>query len=688
MMRTLYTGESGLLSHQTRMDVVGNNIANVNTVGFKASRTVFADMLSQNLKYAQSPEENIGGTNPKQIGLGTKVESVDLIFTDGTPMSTEKNTDLCLSGDGLFVVQKGGNTYYTRNGAFEFDAAGNYVLPGSGHYVQGWTAKDGVIDTTAAVGNIQVAQTIAATPTTEVNFKYNLDADTPLVKEMTGGILYESVQKVPRTEQVWEEVDVIGTLEEEESLYNLNVNIGDDVYFLHVIGDTQNHEEDIDLSKNWTVKEVGAYSDWEWPITLEDEEGNTSTIKVISKGASNIQPGQSFSADTSRLRFKSTVNNVSPLEFSVNGINCKAVGMNHSVEIPGEDWFVVDDNDPDGYLSPTAGSDIIFIKQCPNGVHNGCTVGITLDHALSESEAASLKGGELKFSGEAYTATKKRPITITTYDDVVTTVTDGTYKYYNSMPIEQTVSIYDSKGRNYQIPVYFVAEGEDADGAVKRTDKWLVSLDKNAAVKKGETTSYEFVDSAGNRVSVSMPAAEIQFDNSGNFLTTGEGDITSTMTITYGNAAAEDSEAQTVTVNFADLTQYAGNTTVSSTGDGNTSGELKDVSIDSSGLIYGVYTNGVSQAAAQVAVAHFDNAPGLTKTGTSLYQVSANSGAAVVDSSDNIGTNIMAGYLEMSNVDVASEFADMIITQRGFQSNSKLITVGDEMLETAVNMKR
>ena len=156
MMRSLFSGVSGLKNHQTRMDVIGNNISNVNTTGFKSSRVTFSDMLSQNLTGASAPQGNVGGTNPKQIGLGSSVASIDLMFTNGSVQSTGKNTDLCLSGNGLFVVKDNTGTYYTRNGAFEFDAEGNYVLPGSGLFVQGWTAKDGKIYTTDAVGNIVI----------------------------------------------------------------------------------------------------------------------------------------------------------------------------------------------------------------------------------------------------------------------------------------------------------------------------------------------------------------------------------------------------------------------------------------------------------------------------------------------------------------------------------------------------
>ena len=119
MMRSLFSGVSGIKVHQTRMDVIGNNISNVNTTGFKSSRVTFTDMLSQNLQGASSPNDNIGGTNPKQIGLGSSVGAVDLLFTNGSVQSTGVNTDLALSStNALFILNTGSGTAYTRNGDF------------------------------------------------------------------------------------------------------------------------------------------------------------------------------------------------------------------------------------------------------------------------------------------------------------------------------------------------------------------------------------------------------------------------------------------------------------------------------------------------------------------------------------------------------------------------------------------
>ena len=181
MMRALFSGVAGLKVHQTRMDVIGNNIANINTIGFKSSRTTFSDMLSQIQSNAAAPTDTRGGINAKQVGLGAAVESIDLLFNDASPQQTGKNTDLALSGNGLFVLKNGDQSYYTRNGAFSFDEQGYYVLPGSGLRVQGWNASaEGNLNTNALATDIvvPVGKTMEATATTEIDYNGNLDAQS------------------------------------------------------------------------------------------------------------------------------------------------------------------------------------------------------------------------------------------------------------------------------------------------------------------------------------------------------------------------------------------------------------------------------------------------------------------------------------------------------------------------------
>jgi len=181
MMRSLWAGVSGLQAHQIAMDVEGNNIANVNTTGFKYSRVNFSDLLNQTSKIATAPQGELGGKNPMQVGLGTQVGSITKIFKQGSIQTTDKNTDLAIQGDGFFVVSAdGGKTYkYSRNGDFVFDAKGNFV-DNNGYIVQGWLRdpETGEIDTTAPIKNIQIPPglTTPANSTSIVTLKANLNS--------------------------------------------------------------------------------------------------------------------------------------------------------------------------------------------------------------------------------------------------------------------------------------------------------------------------------------------------------------------------------------------------------------------------------------------------------------------------------------------------------------------------------
>jgi flagellar hook protein FlgE len=137
MLRSLFAGISGLRVNQTMLDVTGNNIANANTVGYKASTTVFRDTLSQMLTAATGQSASRGGTNPIQIGLGVQVGSTSMNLTQGSAQTTGRPTDLMIQGDGMFVVQRNGENFYTRAGAFTFDETGTLVTP-DGARVQGY----------------------------------------------------------------------------------------------------------------------------------------------------------------------------------------------------------------------------------------------------------------------------------------------------------------------------------------------------------------------------------------------------------------------------------------------------------------------------------------------------------------------------------------------------------------------
>jgi len=189
MLKSLFSGVSGLQSHQVAMDVESNNIANVNTTGFKYSRANFSDLLAQTRSIATAPQGQLGGKNPVQVGLGTAVNSTTRIFSQGSIQNTDKNTDVAIQGDGFFIVSPdGGNTYkYTRAGDFKFDANGNFV-DNNGFIVQGWLQDPTTnkVDSTAPIKDINIPPglTTPAQPTSEVVLKANLNSG-PLVESFS-----------------------------------------------------------------------------------------------------------------------------------------------------------------------------------------------------------------------------------------------------------------------------------------------------------------------------------------------------------------------------------------------------------------------------------------------------------------------------------------------------------------------
>jgi flagellar hook protein FlgE len=189
VLRSLYSGISGLRSHQAMLDVTGNNIANVNTAGFKSSSVQFQDTLSQLTQGANAPAAGAGGTNPAQVGLGVQVAGISTNFGQGSAQGTGKATDMMISGDGFFTVVSGGDTLYTRAGSFNLDATGRMVTP-DGAILQGWGAVNGVVAPGGGVQDIRVdPATIApAAATTKSAVTGNLPDETAV-----GGVLSRDV---------------------------------------------------------------------------------------------------------------------------------------------------------------------------------------------------------------------------------------------------------------------------------------------------------------------------------------------------------------------------------------------------------------------------------------------------------------------------------------------------------------
>ena len=688
MMRSLFSGVSGLKSHQTRMDVIGNNIANVNTTGFKSSRVTFADTLSQTLSGASAPQGTLGGTNPKQIGFGTGVASIDMLFTDGSVQSTGKNTDLCLSGNGLFVVKQGGQTYYTRNGAFAFDAEGNYVLPGSGLYVQGWTAENGVLPATENEGNmknitIPSAKGMASKATKTATYENNLKADTAGYEISSITVNYADGTSKTGLSNFEATPSAKGSI-------TLHTNTGKAIPLDETAAYPFTTGDPLAGKTLWTSKIDSVKADGGGAtLTLGTGDAvfsingtTTLTCTAPLKDGNTYSIGGTYTItgtiDTSGVTTNSPATGQTTLKVTLNDAANNSTKV--TITVPQPENFNYKDGDPVSFSLP-----ITSIKAA-NGAKLNTANGqqVSLDNGpldiTSADQTYEYKGTaadgnvasiERVGPGAMYNGKEVSSVSIVTTDGKILDGLAGAKYQKGSMfypSLTTSLSIYDTEGKSYSVPVLLTKTNANT---------WAASLANG-------TNSTTITESNGDVVTVSLDSSELKFDNSGKYVS-GNGTLKLKYADHDGNPTAAD---QSVTLNFAALTQYSGFSTVKGDTDGNAAGMLSSISIDSSGIIMGTYTNGVKQTEAQVAVAQFNNAAGLTKTGSSLYQESNNSGEANVKTAADLGVTITPSALEMSNVDIANEFSDMIITQRGFQSNSKIITVGDEMLETLINMKR
>lgn len=217
MLRSLYSGISGLRAHQTMLDVTGNNIANVNTAGFKSSTVQFQDTLSQVARSGSAAQAAVGGTNPAQVGLGAQVAGISTNFSQGSAQATGRASDMMISGDGFFVTSKGGEQLYARAGSFDFDSQGRLVSP-DGALLQGWTADKGLLNTGAGLSNITISKALVAqaTKTTKATMGGNLPDDAAVGASLTrdmkvfdeNGNAREISLAFTRTGAGW---DVVGT---------------------------------------------------------------------------------------------------------------------------------------------------------------------------------------------------------------------------------------------------------------------------------------------------------------------------------------------------------------------------------------------------------------------------------------------------------------------------------------------
>lgn len=464
MMRSMFSGVSGLRAHQLKMDTIGNNIANVNTVGFKSQRATFQEVFNQTLRGAGSPQSGKGGTNPQQVGLGISLSSIDTFHIRGAVQRTDNLTDLAINGDGFFILSNsndGLSRSYTRAGNFSLDDDGNLVAA-NGYRVLGYMMDPDTNVLRSQLEGIKIskAEMVAAKQTSYANFEGNLDNE---------------IAKVTST-----------------NLPIYTAASGAD-------------PEDLEIPSSTKY--------WETTKTVFDNLGGQHTLKFTF---------------------------IRGLESTTSG------GGDGQVSADDDKWSVI-------------------IKDQDKGTY---------------------------FSNES---------------------------------------------------------GNFGDGG--SLDDILVGL--------------KFKDGVLD-TSVTPGILPITVDG------------------------MNGSKNITIDIDFSKITQFANESDAAVTdSDGYPQGSLDTFSIGPTGEISGIFTNGMSKIIGQVALAVFKNPAGLEKTAENMFQITPNSGDAIVGLPGSSGLgSLNSGTLEMSNVDISREFAEMISTQRGFQANSRIITTSDEMLQELVNLKR
>mgnify|MGYP000261227397 FL=1 len=568
MMRSLYSGVAGLKTHQTRMDVIGNNIANVNTTAYKSSSMTFSELMSQTTQKASGANATtgVGGTNAKQIGLGVKAGAINTaITTQGSAQSTGNPFDIMITGDNFFVVSNGSENFFTRDGSFYVDGAGNLAMTSTGYNVMGW----GVDETT---GNIKQDTVTALRIMSAANMTYPPEATT---KANISGILDENDKDVTSANGK-----------------TVNLNFFDARGYSYTAkftfkqsGGDKTNEYSMELNK--ILDSTGAEID-----ISKLEFGNRSQQKMETKVTLNTD---AYKWDRKVLKTKDGTTDVANLADIFN---------------------------TDGSLI-TPADDAAAQKQ---------------QEALDAiAKAYGYEGSTDEFLNLYITSTVDKDKQLTIQD------------LLGNMMAGKTTDVLPADGSAITM------EGRYFEGTTVVFNKDTGKLESVGGSTTNLNVNAAFSALGGNFSDVTIDLSECtNYDNKG----------TSTIGATSGD--------------------------LDGLGTGRRLGDMIGVSIQKDGMIYASYDNGMTKLLGQIATAAFANASGLEKEGDNLYSATLNSGEF-----DGIGVDITAGggymstcQLEMSNVDLSSEFTEMITTQRGFQANSRIITVSDTLLEELTNLKR
>ena len=667
MMRSLFSGVAGLRTHQTRMDVIGNNIANVNTTAYKSQNMVFSDLLYQTTQAASGANGNTGrgGINPRQIGLGSKTGAISTAITQqGSAQSTNNPWDIMIEGSSFFVVSDGSQNFFTRDGSFTVDGAGNLVMANTGYTVMGWQVDPETGDIRQDIVSalrVMHPDNLNSEPeaTTKGYVSGILDANDPKINSTAGCI---------RTMTIFDAKGYAYTCK-----FSFH-GIGSENQYRVQLDDIQD-EDGVSLVKKYGLNNIDQIASF----------GSTENKVTTSKY--NMAENAKYDAATDSFSINMAMSEI--LEGYKNNAMVVAAGTDVKITTPAAAGPV------------TAGSDVTV-----QGT-------VTLTKAQLEAEPYNLiyDNGKYYMKGD-----DGKPVEVTDWEaalkdmkglESVTNVTATPGNPPENIEISFEATFKTTSDAEYDGNGNFGLTLENTEANEKEM------LEKIYQIKDGDGKTYtiDFVGPDGT-AQINMTESNrgfiISFDQEfGKFEYIGTQGNDSAMLTFNSSASSLDGETvdlsqfSNVDIDFSSVNNYGnggkctldmlnGSKDESTIGAGRKQGELIGIEVGQDGKITAAYDNGLTKLLGQIAVAEFANPSGLAKAGNNLYSATQNSGefnGVGVDITANQGS-MTSGVLEMSNVDLSSEFTTMITTQRGFQANSRIITTSDTLLEELVNLKR
>ncbi len=685
MFKSLYSGVSGMSANMAQLDVIGNNIANSNTVGFKSGRVTFNEMLTQTIRSASRPiAGGLGGTNPQQIGLGTKVGSIDTNFGQGNFKTTGMKTDLAIQGNGFFVLSDGTNNTYSRAGVFGLDAGNFLVNPSTGLKVQGVMADENGEVANGPITDLFVdpGQVVPAAASSTVELVGNLDADAD-----ARGSIVQTGSLLVAAEADDRLVDLSGT-----TTGSLGLFAGDVISLNGQAGGADIADGTFEVTGDSTLQDL---VDWlntqEAGLTfgLSADPNLAGALEVTNATGANVE-GLSLSLN-GRTSFNQ--NFLFPGDIADGTTTTTADGTSGEGLLRG--YAEATDTLADIYSSSGAGLGLDLGGGATNITVGGDLGGnevaasvlavddtTTMAELLNEiqqtfginSNPVEIDGeGRIVVRGEAGTAAAIGRISI---EEVGTdnTLQPLTFSPTQQARDQQTFSVstttYDSLGGEHTINFSFQK--------VPGENEWI----------------WEAQMEGGQEI-VSGGSGRMRFDENGAISNFSYDDDASSLVFLPQDTGQQGAGPVELQIDYGEigglsgLTQFEGSGSLRSMADGYTAGSLVDYEIDQSGLIVGRFSNDTMRNIGRIALVQFNNEAGLVREANNTYRLSGNSGDPMVTfAGEGNGVTLTPGALESSNVDLAQEFTRLVVAQRAFQANSRVVTTGDTLMQELVNLVR